>query len=112
MSITVTKLVKLFLKHTARQLATEDRAPATLRFYQSRFKWLVTYFVNRKWKSIRSLEILEFLEYAGNGRSARTQRANVRVLKRLQRFAIKHGLSGKPIFGDLKKYPILSWVRT
>lgn len=106
MSITVKQLVKLFMEHTARLLATEDRAPDTVKFYRSRFKWLLVYFPNRKWKTIRSIEVLEFLEFAGKGRAGTTQRHNVTAINTLQKFALKHGVAKKRIFRDLEKPPM------
>ena len=102
----VKELVKLFMEHNARLVATGERSPATVKFYNSRFKWLLLFFVNRKWKTIKPIEILEFLEYAGNGRSGTTRRHNVTAINTLQRFARKQGLAKKRIFKALEKPPM------
>lgn len=104
--MTVGKLVKLFLKHNERLAASGERSEKTVKFYRSRFKLLTKYFAGRKWKSLTSLEVLDYLEHAGKGRAGTTRRHNAVALTTLQAWAIKQGLAKRRIFKGLEKPPM------
>jgi site-specific recombinase XerD len=101
--MTAEKLVKTFLDWNQQQARNRLRSAATVRFYASRLKAFAEYFNGRKWKSIRPLEVNEYLDHAGQGLSDSTRRHNVVALQTLQAFALKEKLEKRRIFEKLEK---------
>ncbi len=84
----VRKIVKEFLKHTAKQVESGDRSPATLRFYECRFKPLKKILGSMKWEKLKVQDVLKYLEESGKGLSPTTRSHDVTALKTLQNFAV------------------------
>ena len=79
------------------------RAPATLRHYRSRLKRFADVFGDREFSRLEPLELQEFLDVVNAGMAPDTQRANIIVLERLQKWCVEFELLDAPILVGIEK---------
>ena len=96
--LTVRELVNRFLRWCGPR-----RASSTVRQYRSRLKKLVREFGDVHFSNLTPLDLQEFLDLTNAGMAPDTQRANIIVLERLQKWAVEFELIEKPILTKIEK---------
>ena len=94
----VAELVRRFLRW-----CEPRRAASTVKHYRSRLRKLTTALGDRELNEISPLELQEFLDTANTDMAPDTQRANIILLERLQRWAVEMRLLEQPILTRIEK---------